>query len=173
MLKLVLLPGFDGTGQLFQPFIRAVRPEFFPTVAVYPGALPLNYDDLERVARSFLPRDEPFALLAESFSGPIAISIAASKPPGLKCLILCCSFARTPWPRLLRIIAALKLARPELVTNRFASTLLFGRFGSTEPRESIKQALANLSPLALTARIEALAAIDVSHRLRDVEVPIL
>lgn len=98
MVALVLLPGLDGTGRLFVDFVAALGAEVEVTVASYPTDTPLGYAELTAVARSFLPPDQPFFLLAESFSGPIAISIAQSSPPGLLGVALCCSFARNPLP---------------------------------------------------------------------------
>lgn len=98
MAALVLLPGMDGTGGLFSEFLEALGPGLHPIVVPYPPDQPLDYSQLESIVRSRLPSDQPFVLLAESFSGPIAISIAASAPRGLLGLVLCCSFARSPRP---------------------------------------------------------------------------
>src|SRR5687767_5910188 len=97
MITLMLLPGMDGTGHLFAPFLEALGNEFNVKVVRYPGTEALNYAELEAVARAAMP-DGPFVLLGESFSGPIAISLAASGSPHLKGLVLCCTFARNPKP---------------------------------------------------------------------------
>jgi pimeloyl-ACP methyl ester carboxylesterase len=97
-VALVLLPGMDGTASLFSEFSTALGAEFEVIPVSYPSDVPLGYRELEQVARAALPEDKPFVLLGESFSGPIAIAIAASSPPGLLGLVLCCSFARNPLP---------------------------------------------------------------------------
>ncbi len=78
MVALVLLPGLDGTGLLFDEFTSALGSDVDVIVASYPVNKPLGYAELEPIARSFIPSDNPFFLLGESFSGPIALSIAAS-----------------------------------------------------------------------------------------------
>ena len=98
----------DGTGELFEPLAQAMERRDAIDVVRYPGTEPLGYDELERLVRAQLPAGQPFVLLGESFSGPLAISIAASPPPGLRGLILCCSFART---------ASLAAMRPSAVTR--------------------------------------------------------
>ena len=99
-IRLVLLPGMDGTGDLFEPLQEALDPRTRVDIVRYPGSGPQGYDELEPRIRAQLPADEPFVLLGESFSGPLAIAIAATPPPGLRGLILCCSFARAPAPGL-------------------------------------------------------------------------
>ena len=87
----------DGTGYLFEPFIAALGSEFQIVRVAYPNADALGYSELEAIARAALPAG-PYVLLGESFSGPIAISLAASAPDQLKGLVLCCTFARNPRP---------------------------------------------------------------------------
>src|SRR5262245_59360933 len=98
MAALVLLPGMDGTSKLREEFVAALRPTIEATVVSYPNDQVLGYPKLEALVRSALPADRPYILLGESFSGPIAIAIAASCPAGLVGLILCGSFARNPRP---------------------------------------------------------------------------
>jgi hypothetical protein len=56
----VLLPGMDGTGDLFDAFVSAVRSKV--RVVRYPTLRPLDYEGLEAVARAELPVDEPYVL---------------------------------------------------------------------------------------------------------------
>src|SRR5271163_1797682 len=100
MPALVLLPGMAGTGIFFEAFAAALQPVFKPIMVAYPDHPSLGYVDLEAFARAALPQNDPYLILGESFGGPIAISIAASNPPGLLGLILCVTFARNPHPLL-------------------------------------------------------------------------
>ena len=77
MVTLVLLPGLDGTGRLLADFAASFGPAVKVIVATYPPDRVLDYAGLEPIARAFLPQDRPFFLLAESFSGPLGIRIAA------------------------------------------------------------------------------------------------
>jgi pimeloyl-ACP methyl ester carboxylesterase len=99
MIALVLLPGMDGTGQLFDDLVAALGPGVETVVVSYPPDPALDYAQLEIIARSNLPPYQPFVLLGESFSGPIAVSIAASAPQNLRGLILCCSLSGIHGPR--------------------------------------------------------------------------
>ena len=81
--KLVLLPGLDGTGKLFAEFLEALDLGSSAQVVPYPPDIPLGYDELETLVRAALPAHGPFIILGESFSGPLAIRIAARPPPAL------------------------------------------------------------------------------------------
>ncbi len=94
--KLFLLPGMDGTGTLFGPFVEALPEGFKGMPVAYPVDRPLSYSELAELVRKRLPVSESFVLLAESFSTPIAIQIAAENPPGLKAVILVAGFATSP-----------------------------------------------------------------------------
>lgn len=173
MVALVLLPGLDGTGLLFADFAAAFGPEVEVIVASYPTDIALNYTELETVVRSFLPQDQSFFLLAESFSGPIGISIAASAPPGLLGLILCCSFARNPVP-ILRFLRPLVGMLPlSAVPIRLLGHFLLGRFASTARLGALAKSLALVAAPVVRARARAILGVDVSAALTRVRVPLL
>ena len=169
---LVFLPGLDGFGAAISGFTAALSPEVELIRVGYPPDQPLDYAALEGAARSSLPLGRPFYLLGESFSGPIAISIAASHPPGLKGLILCCSFARNPYPFLAWMrpaLALLPLMRPALRLSR----LVYGADISQELAGELSAAQDAVSTGALRARLEAVLACDVSAKLPGLSIPIL
>lgn len=76
-MRLVLLPGLDGTGRLFQPLLAHLPSTIDPLVISYSN-LAGTYAEMLPAARKELPPDRPFVLLAESFSGPAAIALAAN-----------------------------------------------------------------------------------------------
>ena len=173
MVALVLLPGMDGTGQLFSDFIAALGSELDVIAVSYPPNEALDYAQLELIARSRLPLNQPLVLLAESFSGPIAISITASAPPGLCGLILCCSFARNPRPGLAVLKFLVSMLPIRKVSLTVLSRVLFGRFSSARLCSALVAALAPVSSAALRARLRAVLTIDVTHQMREVHVPVL
>ncbi len=171
--RLVLLPGLDGTGCLLRGFHDALDPTVSTVIVPYPRNRDLDYGGLEGIARSFLPRTKPFALLAESFSGPIAISIAASHPTGLRGLILTCSFARNPRPSL----APLRPLARYLPIHAMPTVLLvwptLGRFATPALRSGLADALSRVSPSVIRRRLRAVLEVDVSVLLARVDVPVL
>src|ERR1700726_4993690 len=95
---LVLLPGLDGTGKLFSELVKYLGSSVDSLIVGYPKDQPMGYDELEALVWAALPRNQSFVLLGESFSGPIAIRIAARSPAGLVAVILCGTFAKNPFP---------------------------------------------------------------------------
>lgn len=172
MTKLVLLPGLDGTGELFAPFVAELG-RIDTRVVSYPTGRAMNYADHEEYARSQLPQDEDFVLLAESFSGPIGISIAATPPPRLKGLILCVTFASNPHPTfgflhgLMRVLPA-----PKLPTALAAYWLFPGR-GTPELRRAHADAMRRVSARTIGARVAAILSVDVRGLLARIKVPML
>jgi pimeloyl-ACP methyl ester carboxylesterase len=108
-LKLVLLPGMDGTGSLFADFVDALPKSFNAVTVRYPTEQCLSYSDLEDLVRAACPISGPFVLLAESFSTPLAIKYAATNPNNLEGVVLCAGFATSPvrgWRRFLGSLLA-------------------------------------------------------------------
>jgi pimeloyl-ACP methyl ester carboxylesterase len=173
MVAIVILPGMDGTGVLLAEFINALGTKFSVTVVTYPTNRPLGYQDLESVARAALPTERSFVLIGESFSGPIAISIAASSPPGLLGLVLCASFARNPLPHLRAFAQLTKFAPVSVVPTLLLSWLLLGRWSTPRLQKALQSAISHVTPAVLRARAAAALRVNFTARLASVRVPTL
>jgi pimeloyl-ACP methyl ester carboxylesterase len=173
MPAIVVLPGMDGSAKLRDAFVGALGPDFETIVVSYPVDHALGYSELESLARSFLPQDQPYLVLGESFSGPIAISIAASYPPGLLGVVLSCSFAKNPLP----FLASAKPLVPWLPFRHapisLLSAVLLGRFGTAPLRSALKEAVTMNSDATLRARARAVLDVDVSPELARLRMPLL
>ncbi len=99
---LVLLPGLDGSGELFAPLRTALGTDIDCRVLVLPTDGAQDQQVLASRLLSLLP-NEPFVLLAESFSVAIAVAIARLQPPALQQVILVAGFLESPRPLLLRL----------------------------------------------------------------------
>jgi pimeloyl-[acyl-carrier protein] methyl ester esterase len=170
-MKLVLIPGLDGTGDLFAPFVEAL-PAIDCQVIAYPPDREMDYAQHEAWVRDRLPSAGDYVLLAESFSGPVGVAIAAAPPAGLRGLILCCTFATNPLPvfgPLARLIAAFPAMR---IPPALFAPFLYSGHGTAELRRAPAQAMAKVSPRALRARVAAILAVDYLARMREVQVPV-
>ena len=98
--QMLLLPGLDGTGKLFAPLIDALPSFAEPRIVSYPNQPVKSYDELLEFVQNANPINDPFVLVAESFSGPLAIKFAAANTDKVDALILCATFVENPLPKL-------------------------------------------------------------------------
>jgi len=173
VVTLLLLPGMDGTGRLFGPFVEALPKEWRVQVVRYPLDRPLGYAELEPYATAAVPPEGPWFMLGESFSGPIAISMARKADRRLKGVILCCTFARSPTPLLTLFGWLIGRIPLSLLPNFVIDGFLLGRFRSAHLSALLAQALSEVTDDVLAARLIAARDIDVSAALAGIERPML
>ncbi len=166
-LATFLLPGMDGTGELLEPFAAALGAAFEPVIWRFSAERHQSYASLEAELRAQLPGDRPFGIVAESFSGPLAIRIGSRPPPGLVGLALVATFVRRPG-RHLPVPPGVVLQRPP------AWALRLVMLGWQAPDDLVARVQANLrrvSPPVLRARLCAVQRADLRSELDDVAVP--
>jgi pimeloyl-ACP methyl ester carboxylesterase len=174
-MKLLALPGLDGTGDLFHWFAREA-PE---GIAVKPVSYPpdrrsgvLDYATHLDMARRHLPDAEPFLLLGESFSGPVAVRLAAEAPPGLAGLVLCATFVRPPsWSGFRYLPWKTLFSRP--VPRHVIRRRLAGPWISPEIVRAVREVSRKVDPAVRAARLRASLTVDARDALARVDVPIL
>ena len=172
---LVILPGMDGTGELFAEFIAALPATVETVIARYPTERRLAYSELEDFVRAACPSSGPFILAAESFSTPLAIKYAATNPANLEGIVLCAGFATSPvrgWRRFLcSLIAPLVFRFP---LPDFAAR--FWLVGPNSPHPllvAVRAAISSVQPKVLTTRLRAVLACEVRAELHRIQAPIL
>jgi pimeloyl-ACP methyl ester carboxylesterase len=97
---LVLMPGLDGTGKLFQPLVGSLPASIRCSVAAYPTDHKLSIRQMARRVAATLPPG-PLVLLAESFSGLVALALLHQRVASIRAVIFCAAFAGPPRPLLL------------------------------------------------------------------------
>jgi len=174
IVKLILMPGMDGTGELFSPLLQALGNSLESSVLRYPTDEPLGYSELLARVRGELPKSGPFVLLGESFSGPLALMLAAESPPGLRGVILCASFATNPIRWLPRPAAPLVRSFCFRLMPRFAQVkAVLGRYQTSELRALLAKANSAVKPSVMAARARAILAVDVLEQFKACPYPIL
>lgn len=175
MPTLVLLPGLDGTGDFFAPLLEALGQSVRTRVVRYPVTGACDYATCQQLVRAALPAEGPYVLLGESYSGPVAISLAAQAPQGLAGVILCCTFANNPRPRL-------ALIRPLLpflpfhgsgASVRLSRFLVLGDWVTPAIRELHQKILYSVPSKTIRSRLEAVADCDVRDALAGLRLPIM
>jgi len=171
--NLVLLPGLDGTGRLFRDFIAALPASLNSKVVCYPPDRSLGYADLLSFVIQAVPSSEPFVLLAESFSTPLALAYAATKPANLAGVILCAGFVRNPvgaksFP--IRCLAgpwAFRIDPPRWAIEYF----LCGRQAPLNLVAGLREALKSVRPEVLSFRVREILNCDARRDLARVSSP--
>jgi pimeloyl-ACP methyl ester carboxylesterase len=122
-----------------------------------------------------LPVEEPFVLLGESYSAPLAIQIAATQPRNLAGLILSSGFAHKPLGEWTRLAAALagpwvfRLNPPRIIAKYFA-------IGMDAPRGLVQKSIEvwrSVGPEVISGRVREALECDVRRELAQTTVPLL
>jgi pimeloyl-ACP methyl ester carboxylesterase len=170
---LVLLPGMDGTGDLFSRLAAALPSALEVRIVRYPVSQPQSYAQLCAWVEAALPTDRPYGLLGESFSGPVAITVASRSPPGLAKLILCCTFDRSPRPAPRFLRSAISWLPLSAMPLGLLGRALMGRQFSDGVQAELATAMRRLSPETLRTRLRSVLDVDVSGLVPRIRVPIL
>ena len=173
-MRLVLLPGLDGTGLLFEPLCRALSSAVQTTILDYPRGRETSYDELAAQIGPKLPTAEPFMLLGESYGGPLSLKLAAQEPAGLCGLILSASFITSPHSYIPKWAAPMLIPAMVYSTPLFSSlTTLLGAHSTNEIQSLVEKSVASVDPAVLGSRMKAAVSVDVTKELLACPVPIL
>src|SRR6266566_8520998 len=170
--KIFLLPGFDGTGELFAPLQAALGSDI-PTVAVrYQDELVFG-DYVESVA-ALLPA-ENVVLIAESFSGPIALALMARYPLRIKRAVLCATFAVTPFRFLIglaQFVPALFFS-PNPTQRAMLRTFCFDKKSDPAVMAKALSVIRSVPAGTIKSRLNVLSGVDIRPLLSQVTAPVL
>ncbi len=163
----------EGSDILFGPLKDAAPPGTEVITIAYPPGPRNEYADLLPMVRAHLPQDRSYYLLGWSFSGPMALMVAAERPPNLRGVILAASFVRRPvrlpsWMR--------RLAQPwlfKMYPMAFQVKALLGGGAVREMRHLVARAHEQSGVEALACRARATMSVDASALLRGCHVPVM
>jgi pimeloyl-ACP methyl ester carboxylesterase len=168
-IPILLLPGMDGTGEFLTGLsdeLTSSRPVY---VISYPRNEPVGYDDLARSVTECAPK-EPFVILGESFSGPIAIELAATDPR-VAGLILASSFAWHPFPSICAPFA--RLLASKWMPAKLVQTALLGSTGAPSLKAQLRKTLKELPEHIIRSRVTEVLRVDKKEQLRQITCPVL
>lgn len=171
-LLLWMLPGLDGTGELLAPLAARLRDRFDAETIAYPPT-PAGYRQLAHILAPKLPRDRDFLILGESFAGPLALELAASRPPGLRGVVLSASFARFPHASLRALAPLVRMLPANGAPMSLITRFLLGRWDEPRCRHWLLEAIGGVPPAALKGRVLAALGVDATAALRVLDVPLL
>ncbi len=171
---MLLLPGLEGSGELFAGLIEELGPQFEARVARYPAAC-RAYADVQPIVRKLFTESRPRVIVAESFSTPLAIEIAAELQGEIDGLILCNGFVANPLSGVETMMAT--AAAPWFfympLTSVATRMFLVGPDASNGLVEAVQRAVAPIAPGILAARLQAVLRCDAREALERIRVPVL
>lgn len=162
---LVLLPGLDGTGRLFGPFLRQIPRDVATHVCSYPTHEALGYDELFARQKRELAGAGRLVLLAESFSGPLAIRYAAAHPERVAALVLVASFIRSPLPGILNHLPLPALAFRLATWGPALRLALLGPRPADDVLRLTRETIVGVPAAVLAERVRQIQRLDCSDAL--------
>ena len=157
-LNFLLLPGMDGTGKLFKPFIDNA-PKCFDIDFVRLIQEPqISY---ARQAKEIAQKiNNPVVLIAESYSGMVAMELLKEHPEKIKGVVFVASFIDPP-----SILSKLSYIVPSKLlsflrnNSAFVGRFLFGKWGTDELIKLFVDAMLNVDEEVLKYRLTQVASI--------------
>jgi pimeloyl-ACP methyl ester carboxylesterase len=156
-MRLLLLPGLNGSNRLFAPLLP-----WLEGLQLVPLELPQRgLQDSDSLVSALLPQlgVSPFVLLGESFSGHLAYQLALRQPPGLRGVIFAAAFLGRPHP-LLALSRYLPLPKRLLSHGRLLQLFCVGRNASPALLALLREEIRRLPDALLRARLNSLARLQ-------------
>jgi pimeloyl-ACP methyl ester carboxylesterase len=145
-----------------------------PVVISYPAQADITTEEYLSLISAQCPQ-EPYVMIAESFSGPLAIEFVSAKPLNLKALILCGSFVKNPLGLIGRVAFYLSqyfLCKFKLPISTLRNFLL-EKETPLEEVQKISEVIHSVDPVCLKSRMKHVLYNDVSEKFRTLEIPLL
>ncbi len=154
---LVLIPGLDGTGEFFKPFLDVYGRQSAQIIPL-PQSGPQDYASLTEYVAQRLPEDQDYVLLAESFGGPIGANLALRGLRRLKGVIFVATFLSPPpwWLTTLGLMLPLQTMMPTRAGTLLLRWLLAGAQASAEYMSWVRSVVGGVPAAIIKARIRAL-----------------
>lgn len=173
--KFILLPGMDGTGKLFKPFIEQFTNPDDLIVISYPTERYIALEKLVEFVISQLPTNKPLIILGESFSGPVVISLAAKSDLDIHGFILVATFAKYPLSlfKLFSIFVPLSLLFRLPIPGFLIRHYCFANFSTKLLNETLRDSIKSNLPQVLAQRAHEGARVNVSALLTEIKIPCL
>lgn len=174
-VHLVLMPGLDGSGKMFQPFLEKLPIDCKVTVVTYPGDRHIPFEDIAGYVSEQLPRNEPLLLIGESYSGPVAVALSGCEELDVRGLVLVATFARFPATlmktisRLLPLSFLFSLPIPGFLIGHYC----FGKWTTPELVKLARESVRSNKASVIARRSRSGASIDVSDKLGSMSSPCL
>lgn len=168
-----MLPGFDGSGQLFRPLIDALGASCHCVPVRYANHSQVSgyVDQIKKTCRD----QGPVIVVAESFSGPLAVELMADPDSPVVAGVLSATFAKPPLALIISLAQKLRLASLTLPAVSEQVLRLFCLNGVRDIGliREIVSVVRKVDAPVMESRITALTHMDATERLPQVTQPVL
>lgn len=155
----IYLPGFHGTDSLYSELVRNLEGRSSDSHSItYPVTLSQDYETLYQWLVEELDLSHPRVIIAESFSSPLAIRLAAEFPHSVKALIIAGGFCSSPLPA---ILSALPF-QPLMMLNppkRFIRYFLLDDTSEKELIDKVAESTSALPSKTFAQRVRAILSL--------------
>ena len=163
-MRLVLLPGMNGSSTLFGPLLDALAGIDCQVINLPAKGL----QDYHSLSEALYPQlgGTPFVLLGESFSGPLAYRLALRQPTGLRGVIFAASFLTRPnaaLPLLRHLPMPLAIATQPWLLR----ALCLDKAADEEILQRVQWEIRRLDQKLLRARLTTLARLQAPTQALD------
>ena len=172
---LVLVPGMDGTGQLFYRQTPSLSASFrTATYALRSNARTMDtlVDDLAHVVDTVAPETRRAVIIGESFGGALAMSFALARPEQVSALVVLNSFPYFAPQFRLRLarygLALLPWGAMPLI-RRATAFRLHSAHTQREEISRFMELTASADREGYVNRLQVLMAYDIRDRLHDLQ----
>ena len=176
---LLYLPGLDGTGRLLHRQ-TALHRSYRVLCESYPQDRPATYEQLAAAAAQHLEEaaaGRPGVVLAESFGGAVALTLALARPDLVGRLVLVNTFAYFPRRYRIRLAAWLGKFLPDKpshpATRRLRAPFFFSPDIPARERDAWWARTADVPTRAFGYRLRMIAGLDLRPRLPRITTPAL
>ncbi|KZN37116.1 alpha/beta hydrolase [Pseudoalteromonas luteoviolacea] len=168
-MKVILIPGMDGTGKLFCPLLDQL-PAGIDTHVICLNELIATTPIEQSLEIASLIGSEEVIILSESYSGLIAYHLSLLPYLNIKHVIFAASFLESPsWFSRFHNLLPLNLVRSNIIPDTVLSTLLFAQ---RKNKKLVKLFISSLQPInnvILRERLKVIA--DLTRPNRRLSIP--
>ena len=174
----VLVPGINGTREIFYRQVPCLSRAY--RVATYslrddPPSMDVLVDDLDKVIEAVASEAGQTTVIAESFGGTVAMSLALARPSRVRALMIVNSFSRYARSQIALARAGLSML-PWPVMKPIRRLAAFRMHSPHTPREEVRRFISITDRTAKAGyvyRLRLLRDYDLRPRLAELRVPVL